>query len=285
MTIKHLVLSGGSYKGFIMIGIIKKLIENKYIIINEIETFWATSIGTLISVMLSLKIDLIKLIEFVENVPINNYTNINFNTLMEIYQNSGFLDEKIFLGFLKSPFYAEDLNINTVTLKEFYDYSGKEINFFCVNYNTVEKICFNYKSHPNIKLIDVIYCSCSIPMIFKPKKINDIVYLDGGLKVHYPSKECLSKHNNNEIFGIYSKTSNVDETDFTNIIVFISKLINKIIFLKQRENFEVLENEIKILRKASNFSKILTVLSDRNERIKLINEGYKKADEYFKKTK
>ena len=285
MTIKHLVLSGGSWKGFNMIGALKKLIDEKYIVLNEIETLWGTSVGTLVSVFICLKMDIVKIIEFVKNVPLNNITNASLNTILEIYNESGLLDKKIFLGFLKSPFCAKDLNIETITLKEFYDYSGKELNLFCVNYNTVETTIFNYKNYPDVKLLDVIYCSCSLPMIFKPNKINDVVYLDGGLKAHYPSKYCLEKYENKEIFGIGSRTNIELQNNFSNLLDFMSKLMEKLLFLKQRDNFNLLENQLIIDYETSDYTKLINILSDNNERNKLITHGYKIAEDYLKKTK
>ena len=283
MTIKHLVLSGGSWKGLFMVGIIKKLIEENYLVLSEIETFWATSVGTILAVFLCLKIDFLKLIDFFINVPFNKNKNINFNTFLEIYQNSGFMDKNFILSFLKSPFNSIDLNIETITLKEFYDYSEKEINFFCINYNTVETTCFNYKSHPDVKILDVLYCSCSLPIIFKPNKINDVIYLDGGLNVHYPSKYCLEKYENKEIFGIGIRTNNTEENEFNNLLEFITKLLDKILFLKQRNNFKMLENQIVVEMKSTNLSKSFSILSDYTERKNVINDGYKLAEDYLKK--
>ena len=92
------------------------------------------------------------------------------------------------------------LNIETITLIDFYKYSNIELNFFTVEFDTMNTINFNHHNNPNIKLLDALYSSCTFPYLFKPSKLENKIYLDGGINVHYPSKYCLEKHKNEEIF-------------------------------------------------------------------------------------
>ena len=48
MTIKHLVLSGGGYKGLYSIGALKHLYEKKFYNIDDIENIYGTSVGAII---------------------------------------------------------------------------------------------------------------------------------------------------------------------------------------------------------------------------------------------
>ena len=52
MTIKHLVLSGGAYKGFYTIGALKYLNDNKFYNLENIETMYGTSVGGLVAAIL-----------------------------------------------------------------------------------------------------------------------------------------------------------------------------------------------------------------------------------------
>ena len=57
MSIKHLVLAGGAYKGLYIIGAMKELIKQNYIDISNIENIYGTSVGALIGVVMCLKLD------------------------------------------------------------------------------------------------------------------------------------------------------------------------------------------------------------------------------------
>ena len=57
MTINHIVIAGGAYNGIYIIGVFKKLIENKFFNIKQIKTIYATSVGGLIGTLLCLQED------------------------------------------------------------------------------------------------------------------------------------------------------------------------------------------------------------------------------------
>ena len=73
MSIKHLVLSGGAYKGLYIIGAMKELLKEKYINIDELENIYGTSVGALIGVIICLKLDYDMLIEYAVNFPFAKY--------------------------------------------------------------------------------------------------------------------------------------------------------------------------------------------------------------------
>ena len=55
--IKHLVISGGSYNGIKLYGALHELAKKQFYNINNIESIYCTSVGSLIGTMLSLKIE------------------------------------------------------------------------------------------------------------------------------------------------------------------------------------------------------------------------------------
>jgi predicted acylesterase/phospholipase RssA len=271
MTIKHLVLSGGSWKGLYMLGVLEILIKNNYFVLNEIESIWATSVGTVVAILISLQIDWEDIIKYFINIPLNHY-EMNLDFCFKVFNECGLLDKKFFIKLLDSVFKAKQLDLQTITLKEFYEFSRKDIHFFCVKYKTMETIDFNYKKNPDLKLLDVMYCSCTFPFLFKPMKIKDEIYLDGGINIHYPVNKCLQNNNKDEIFGIRIRTKYDDMESFKNMLDYGSKLIYKIVFLKQN-NCEELKNEIIIITEGMELTRILDLIKYKEKREEIINAG------------
>ena len=170
MTFKHLVLSGGSWKGLYMAGALKTLIDNNKINTDLIESIWATSVGTIIGTLVALKIEWNNVIQYFINVPIKDFENLKLDHYVSMFEKCGVLDKHFFLKLLGSFFKSKYLDINTITLKEFFDYSNIDQHFFAITFQTMETIDFNHKTHPNMKLVDALYCSCSFPFLFKPQK-------------------------------------------------------------------------------------------------------------------
>ena len=77
MTIKHIVLSSGAYKGFYTIGVIKHLLDNKFFNIEDIENIYGTSVGSIIGVLLCLKLEWDDIVEYTINRPWHKQININ----------------------------------------------------------------------------------------------------------------------------------------------------------------------------------------------------------------
>tara|TARA_B110000967_G_C18875697_1_gene558143 strand:+ start:404 stop:1276 length:873 start_codon:yes stop_codon:yes gene_type:complete len=272
MTIKNLVLSGGSWKGFHMIGSIDKLIDEKYIVKDEIESIWGTSVGTLVAVLFCLKIEWKDILSYFINLPLTAYNNLKMDFYLNAFKECGLFDQKFFLILLNSLFNSEQLNINEITLEGFYKYSNIELNFFTVNYETMETVGLNYKTRPTLKLIDAIYCSCSLPLLFKPKKIDNIIHLDGGLNVHYPVEYCLKEKVASETFGIYIKSINKLDNS-PNILEFGLSLIYKIIFRNSRKTIGILKNEIVISCETIGLDGIFEIIKNKDLRRKKMDEG------------
>ena len=273
MTIRHLVMSGGSWKGLYVAGTIEKLLEENYFNMEEIETCWVTSVGSLMVVLLCLNIDWKDIIEYFINVPIKILDNVKLDNYIEAIKKRGILNEKFFTDILKSLFQAKNLNINTITLKEFNNYCGKEINFFVTKYITLETKIFNYKTHPELKLLDALYASCCFPFAFQPINIDGNIYIDGGINVHYPSEYCLKEKKNEEVLGIYVKTTDRTSEKIDNILEFGCNLIYKVIFEKQMKNLNLLKNQVIITTKSIGLEGLKNLLKKKDERKEIIEKG------------
>ena len=57
MNIKHLIISGGGTVGLTYLGIFQKLFENNICNMNNIETIFSTSAGSLVATILCLDYD------------------------------------------------------------------------------------------------------------------------------------------------------------------------------------------------------------------------------------
>ena len=80
--IKHLVISGGSYNGIKMYGVLHELAKKQFYNIDNIESIYSTSVGSLIGAMLALKIDNDIIYDYVHKRPwykISTINNINID--------------------------------------------------------------------------------------------------------------------------------------------------------------------------------------------------------------
>jgi len=233
MPIKHLVLSGGGPIGISFLGALEYLSNEKYINIDEIETIYATSIGTVMSTILCLNYDWPTINKYIIERPWQHIFKINAKQIMDIYSNKGLYDISVIEKTFKPLLEAKDLSL-TITLKEFCTYCKKDLHFFAFDLNTYKTVELSNKDYPDLPLLKAIFISCSLPGIVIPTIMDDKCLIDGGPLANFPLNYCLRDHQDkNEILGFNFVYKNDDGTECSgnNIINNESDMLDFILAL------------------------------------------------------
>ena len=239
MTFKHLVLGSGGPVGFMMYGALKELNKNNVWNIKDIESIYATSVGSWLATILLLDLDWEWIDDFLIKRPLEKLANISKQDYLKILNLNGIIDSLDFMTkYFKPLFMAKDIDIN-ITLKEFYDKTKVDLYIYTVNMNTlsiIEEIELSHKSHPDLSLIKAISMSSCVPFLFKPIIEDDKCYLDGAILKALPINSCLNRNKLEEtlIFRhIETRDTLLAITDKTYVIdyirIFISKILYKLI--------------------------------------------------------
>ena len=203
MVIKHLVFSGGSYHGLKIVGVLKKLHEDKFYNIENIKNIYATSVGSLIAVIISLKIPFEDIYQYIVKRPWDKAFNLSTDMLFNMLSDKGILDKSFFLKILVKLFKTADLSVN-ITMKEFFDITKIFLHLFSVKVNNFEIIELSHVTHPDLPIMDAVYMSCSIPFIFQPAFFEDSYMIDGAVLCNFPITQCINNVdvNNDDILAI-----------------------------------------------------------------------------------
>lgn len=196
-NINHLIIPGGGPYIFYYFNIIKKLISENKLNLKKLKSINGTSAGSILSFLL-----LVLDIEEIENKFMNfDYTNMVFDfkdpkKILSIITKKGYLDYnfaiKSFEYYLKNKTITEN-----ITFKEFYNINKIDFNVYCYDYKYKKRVCLNHKNTPDYKVVNAIYCSCSIPLMFSPLKNNFLI--DGGLITNYHVDEIVKMYYMEEI--------------------------------------------------------------------------------------
>ena len=202
MTIKHLVISGGGPLGIRFLSVLQTLNIENYWNINNIESIYSTSIGSILGAMFCLKYDWETLNNYILNRPWHDAIKVTPKQLFESYYNKGIFDKNIVEVVFKPLLNAKDLNL-TITLKELFDYSNIDLHIFTFEVNSFTTTELSHTTHPDLLLLDALFMSSALPGLFIPTIINNCCYIDGGVMCNYPINECLKEHpNEDECLGI-----------------------------------------------------------------------------------
>ena len=213
MNIDTLILSGGSIKGLSFLGSIKYLVENNYIDSNF------KNIKKIICVSASfLFILILILLEYDYNNIETDMINFDYKHFLDINDISikSFINEYGFINYNRNHIYIQKLlkekyNVESISLLKLYKISGIHIIVKVVNVTNDKIEYIDHINNPKINILKLIQMTTCIPLLIKPVKYKNNLYLDGGL-----SGNCPIEINNSdnylciEIYGEkYRKINNV----------------------------------------------------------------------------
>jgi NTE family protein len=281
MTIKYIVMSGAAYNGIDLVGILTELYEKKYFKRADIKSVYGSSAGAIVLAIWMLDIDKDVLFDFIIRKPWNKIYTFNAGMLLELFANKGILDEKLIYEIMTPLLKSKDLSPE-ITLSEFFAHTKIKLTLYTTHFNDWKGVSINSTSHPDLKLIDALYMSSAMPVIFKPIIMNNELYIDGAVTKHFPIKSAIDEGcKKDEILGIkvYRPEEHSANTD-TTFLQYIGSMMNNMIgALSALEDVEIPNC---ICHSAPRMgSEIEDVLSDPNKRKELLERGAKCAMVYL----
>jgi NTE family protein len=267
--IENIVFSGAGSRIYIFLGFIKALDEHN--ILSNIKSVIGTSSGALIAVLCVLDFKYSEIEEIMLKINTSNLKNISSENIINFFNDYGLDDGKNFHRIIKIILNIKVKNEN-ITFKELFELTNKRliITATCVNNMNIEY--FDHINTPDIPVITVLLMSISIPIIFKPIKIENKYYVDGGLISHYPID--FFKDEKEKTLGILVTSSMNNFKEINNIKDYIYNIMTcpltnllKNCYNNYKDNTVLIENN-------SNF---IDFNIEYNTKINLIEEGYKET--------
>ena len=224
MTIKHIVISGGGPTGVIALGALQHLEKQQFWNIENIESMYCTSAGSLLGVLVALKFDWNTINDYIIKRPWHEAFQIGISQIFEAYNKKGLFDEKLLDIFFKPFFNSRDISMK-MTLREFYEYTKIDFHVFSLEINRFQVVDISHKTHPDLELLKAVHMTSAIPMVVSPFCVDDDCFIDGGIISNYPLDYCIKNNcitdtnGYEEILGLRNNYIKDSETDFGNNIV------------------------------------------------------------------
>jgi predicted acylesterase/phospholipase RssA len=220
-----IVVSGGAMKVVSNIGIIRYLEEKD--ILQNIKNFVGTSGGAIVCLMLALGFtsnqmkDIV--LEIINDKELTNFEPEGILDILETYGIKSYTTiEKYFNKLIHKKFY-----VSSMTFMELAKITGKNLIICVSNLTKEESEFFSVDTTPNLSIAKAVAISCAIPVLFSPIKINDNLYVDGGLYNNFPI-DYFPESQLRDILGINITCINYQNTDnFLNYVNFVIASIVK----------------------------------------------------------
>lgn len=292
LKIKHLVLSGGGMNGYIAFGILKESNLLGFWDIKEIESVHATSIGAINGLILLLNFEWEVIEKYLTNMPLDALFDLNFLKVANSYKNCGICGNETVINIFTPLFKTKNIDLN-ITMLEFYNLNKIDFHIYATEYNNFKHVDISHKTHPEWKLLDAIYCSSCLPILYKPFKspIDGKLYIDGAFFCNYPLYHCFqnNKHEKEKIFGINLKYIffNENNTLFDYLFYILDNVIDKNQLSNEIDTSEINEISLENINtdEVDNdpFTGIYLAIIRNEKRIKMIEKGKNVWNEWWSK--
>ena len=265
--IQHLVISGGGQTGFTFYGVLREASKQGFWDIQYIKSMYGTSVGTFLSVILSLKYDWDTIDTYFINRPWQNIFKIDIYTILQAFDKRGVFGIDVMEKMLGPLLAGKDIPIE-VTLKDFYEITGIDLYMFTTELNTFKLCNISHHTHPDWRVIDAVYASCTLPIIFAPIIKDNECYIDGGVTCGYPMNACLDAGNlPDTIFGIKKLFDGAElVTKTSSLFDYVLIILKNVITLLNGHEYGLIRNEILLKGDHTTIENILSLASSKEER-------------------
>ncbi len=277
--IKHLVCSGGGVYGFTFYGIIKEAHKQGLWRTEDLISLYGTSVGTILLLLIQLKYTWEELDNYLINRPWQQVFPVDIKLLLASMTNRGIYDQDTIHKTLSPLLLGRNLSLD-ITMKELYEYSKIEFHCFSTEINSFEMVDISYLTHPDWKVLDVIYCSSAFPLMFKPLISNGKCYSDGCVINNYPISYCLQQGANpDEILGIYCDRNIETDTsinDDSSLFDYLTSIMIKTYIHRvdnPKNNNHVIRHEFCIYVDKNDANDIYSPICILSERLAMIENG------------
>lgn len=276
--IKHLVIAGGGVSGLSAYGVLRESHRAGFWDINNIETIYGTSIGAILSVFLCLKYSWEDLDDYILKRPWQNVFKFEVHSAFRAYENRGIFDKKIIEELLLPLLKGNDMDQHS-TLRDLYEKTNVTIHVNSTELNSYKIVDISHMTHPEWTVIDAVYCSACLPILFSPHLKDDECYIDGGTIMNYPLGLCIDAGNDPDtIFGI--TLARVDQstnrvTTNSNLLDHMTVLLSKIYEYAcyTRLTKHVIKYEIQLENNMISIYDIMNAASSYEQRLIFITKG------------
>lgn len=216
--IDTLVLSGGAMKGMAQLGSLHYM--ESIGILDKFTTFAGTSAGSSIATLLVIGYRPVEIYHFFMNANVKNFKNVNAYNL---FNKLGLDDGSKFTMIMKKFFKAKSME-EDITFSDLYQKTKKMLIITGACINDKKTYYFSHESEPNMRVIDALRISVSIPILFTPRKFKGKVFVDGGCTDNYPID--LFKHKIDQVIGIYVSDKKKVEDKITSIESYMTNTMD-----------------------------------------------------------
>jgi NTE family protein len=174
-----LVLTSGGILG-VTYGGVFRCMEERGISLDSFTEIYGTSIGALIGLLVMCNISYINIRRLLRNLPVSKLFQVTSEGLIGFADYQG-IDRGYGIRSICNHILSRTFQNPNMTFGELGRRTGKHFVVNATNVRKGEEVIFGTIETPDIRVEDAVIASASIPFLYTPVRLNNMVLVDGGV--------------------------------------------------------------------------------------------------------
>lgn len=185
MSVRSLCLSGGGVAGFVHVGVLSYLHENN--LNKDVDTIVCTSVGSIVGALHAIGMTPEKMWTALCAMK---HTLLEYSDISRFFLTFGMDSGEYMIAHLVDVFLSENVS-PLVTFAQIANTKSKRLIITGTNVSKHETIYFSPDTSPDMRVLDAIRISVSIPFLFSAARYDGNIFADGGIMDNYPLQFAL----------------------------------------------------------------------------------------------
>jgi predicted acylesterase/phospholipase RssA len=176
----RLVFSGGGTR---CLTFVQTLVEFESAgVLANVKEYWGTSAGAFLATLLAMTKSPLRVKDLMFKTDYTQFRNVDISNILTITNTWGLDDGHSLVTEVERILESMEAGASKQTLS---DISG--LNIVVSDLHSHETIVCNAKTYPELRVVDAIRASMSLPILFTPyKHTNGHLWVDGAIKANFP---------------------------------------------------------------------------------------------------
>ena len=170
--------------GFAQLGFLDSMFGE----LGKIDTIVSTSIGSVIAIFLSIGMSPCEIFQLFLEIQFSDVIGGSIGG--DFWKSFGFLDTEYFVAHIVDALIVRDID-PLITFVDFKCKFGKNLVITGCNVTKKQTDFFSVYTSPDMRVLDAMKISISVPIVTKSVTYNGDVYVDGCIADNYPIQYCL----------------------------------------------------------------------------------------------
>jgi NTE family protein len=272
-------LSSGAARGLYQLGALHAAECNG--LLKNVKYFAGTSVGSIIALLLAIGYTPMSLFTHICIEDISKclqQQSLDIKTLMNHW---GAVDISVFREYLAKMIIHKWGGIPT-----FAELAKDNIYFLCPAYrlkHSQPRVYFNYKTHPNMSVLDAALLSSTIPFLFRSANWEGDFYIDGGVFDLNPVNTLHTFISSSETPNILCVNLDLRRSDEDTVITSLMEYVKEIAFVSMYAQPDIEQSEhIDCIKLVTDVNSQISIQVDNKLKIKWFCAGLEQGLNFFK---